>query len=159
MYRDQPYTGVFLKYDLVKDEVILRHFNGFTGVILFTPRISSFTMDDLRFVNLPDLNGKGGGVYQEILVGALSLYAKHTKKIDEILLPGRVERKIVEKNTFYIMKDGILYTVRNEKDVMNLVKDKKNEVRSRLKGSGLKYRKTPGAFLTTVISYYNQLSR
>ena len=159
VYRDQPYTGVFLKYDLVKDEVILRHFNGFTGVILFTPRISSFTMDDLRFVNLPDLNGKGGGVYQQILVGALSLYAKHTKKIDEILLPGRVERKIVEKNTFYIMKDGILYTVRNEKDVMNLVKDKKNEVRSRLKGSGLKYRKTPGAFLTTVISYYNQLSR
>ena len=63
------------------------------------------------------------------------------------------------RNTFYIMKDGILYTVRNEKDVMNLVKDKKNEVRSRLKGSGLKYRKTPGAFLTTVISYYNQLSR
>lgn len=159
VYRDQPYTDVFLKYDLVRDEVILRHFNGFTGVTLFTPRIHSFTMEDSRFVNLPASNGRSGGIYQEILTGDLSVYVKRSKQIDETLLPGRVERKILQKNSYYLMKDGILHTVRNERDVMDLVKDKKALVRSHLKGKGLKFRKNPETFIITVVSYYNQSSR
>jgi hypothetical protein len=159
VYRDQPYQDVFLKYDLVRDEVILRHFNGFTGVTLFTPRIHAFTMEGSRFVNLPANNGKPGGIYQEILTGTISMYVKRSKKIDETLLPGRVERKIIQKNSFYLIKDGVLHTIRNEKDVMDLVKDKKAQVRSHFKGRGLKFRKNPEAYLITVVSYYNQSSR
>lgn len=158
VYRDQSYAGVFLKYDLVKDEVILQHFNGFTGIILFSPRIHSFSLANSKFVNVQSSNGRNG-IYQEMATGKIGFYAKRIKQIDERLLPHGVEKKIVTKNAYYLMKDGVLHTVRNEKAVMDLVKDKKNEVRSHLKGSGLKFRKSPEAFLLTVVTYYNQLSR
>ena len=159
VYRDQAYTGVDLKYDLIKDEVILRHFNGYVGVTLFTPRLQSFTLGDKKFVNLSNASGRSTGFYEELSSGAVGLYVKRSKKINETLLATGVERKISSSNTYYLLKDGVLHGVRNEKSVLELLKDKKAEIRAHLKGRGLKFRKNPEAYLLVVANHYNQLSR
>lgn len=159
VFRDQPYTDIFLKYDLIKDELILRHYNGFTGIILFTPRISSFTLLDKKFVNLPASQGFAGGIYEELSTGSISLYAKRTKLVAENLTAAGIERRISQRNHYLLFKDGVFHQVRNEGDVMDLVKDKKSEVKAHLRGKGIKYRRDREHFLITVLSYYNQLSR
>ncbi len=159
VYRDQPYTNVDLKYDLIKDEVILRHFNGYVGVTLFTPRLQSFTLGDKKFVNLSNATGRSTGFYEELVPGAATVYAKRSKKINETLLATGVERKISASNAYYILKDGVLHGVKNEKSVLEILKDHKAEIRAYLKGRGLKFRKNPEAYLLVVASYYNQLSR
>ncbi|MGZ5255914.1 MAG: hypothetical protein ACXWCT_16010, partial [Flavitalea sp.] len=67
VYRNVSYKNVFLKYDLVKDEVIIRHVNGFTGVTLFTPRVESVIILNKHFVNLPG-DGKllSAGLYEKV---------------------------------------------------------------------------------------------
>ncbi len=159
VYRDQPYAGVDLKYDLIRDEVILRHFNGYVGVTLFTPRLQSFTLGDKKFVNLSNASGRSTGFYEELVTGTAGVYAKRSKKINETLLATGVERKISASNAYYILKDGVLHGVRNEKSVLELFKDHKSEIRAHLKGRGLKFRKNPEAYLLVVANHYNQLSR
>ncbi|HEY0355076.1 MAG TPA: hypothetical protein VGC29_02660, partial [Flavisolibacter sp.] len=86
-------------------------------------------------------------------------YAKRTKLVAENLTASGIERKISQRNHYYLLKDGVIHQVRNERDVMDLVKDKKSEVKAHLRGKGIKYRRDREHFLITVLSYYNQISR
>jgi hypothetical protein len=159
IFRDELYTDVYLKYDLVKNEVVLRHFNGFTGIVLFTPRIRSFNLGPNHFVNLPSSKNLPGGIYEEIVAGTVSLYARRIKTIEETLTATGVERKVSGRNIYFVYKDGKYYPVRNEKSVLDLVKDKKSQVKAHLKESGIKYKRNAEAALITIITYYNQSSR
>lgn len=159
VFRDQPYRDVYLKYDLIKDELILRHYNGFTGIILFAPRIRSFTIMDKNFVNLTESGEMSAGIYEKVVTGTVSLFAKRTKLVTEILTASGIERKISQKNYYYLLKDGIFHQVRKERDVMDLLKDKKSQVKTHFRGKGIRYRRSPEHFLITVVSYYNQISR
>lgn len=161
VFQDIAYRNLLLKYDLVADELIVRHINGFTGVALFTPRIQSFVIGNRRFVYLSFVAGSSlqPGIYQELSKGKLSLYAKHSKSIKETVSLGGIERQFIDRNNYYVFLGGNYYPVRKEKDMMDLIQEKRNEIKAFLKESGIKYKADPEAALKKIVDYYNQLSR
>ncbi|MDQ3277569.1 MAG: hypothetical protein M3Q06_04545 [Bacteroidota bacterium] len=160
-YRDVTYRDVLLKYDLVKDEVLVLHPNGYTPVILFAPRIDFFTMGEKKFVYLPALEAAPfkAGVYEEVSRGALTLYAKRSKLLSEEIVSNKIEREFVDNHSFYIRKEGKLVAANKEKVIMALVEEKKKESKALLKKDGIKFRKNPEAALRTIVTFYNQSSR
>lgn len=159
VYRDKIYIDVHLKYNAVADEVVIRHPNGFTGIILFNPRISSFTLSGRRFVSLPESPGIAAGLYEEITTGSLSLYIKRSKIIEEKYFSSGAEIKFTDKDAYFVLSDGVFHRIKREKDLMELVKEMKNEIKSYLKKLGLKYRKNPEVVLFESIEYYNKSKR
>ena len=160
VFRDILYKDVFLKYDLVKDEAIIQHINGFTGVTLFTPRIKAFTLENKKFIYLPGNNEfVQPGIYEELVNGRLSLYAKRSKIIKETVVSTGVERKFIDRNDFYVLREGEFYHIKKEKAMMDLVKEKKDEISSLLKEAGIKHKQHPEAALIKMVEYYNLLSR
>jgi hypothetical protein len=160
VYQHIEYTDIYLKYDLVADELVVRHLNGITGVILFTPRIQSFSLRDKIFIYLRPLEGSGlkPGIYEEIRKGKLSLYAKRSTLINESIVGNVLERKFVDNTRFYVLKDGHYYIIKKQKDLMELLDGKKAEINARMKSSGIKYRYNRELALSKIVENYNQLA-
>ena len=160
IFQGVPYRDVLLKYDLVADEVLVLHPNGFTGVTLFTPRIQSFRLGDRSFVALPDHQPSDlkAGLYEELSKGKVSLYAKRSKLIKETTITTGVERKFIDQSFYYIWKDDAYYAVRNEKAIFDILVDKKNDLADWMKASNINYKSSPENALLRIVAYYNQLS-
>lgn len=158
VYSGVLYSSVFLKYDLLQNEVIIRHFNNITPVTLFTPRVQSFSLGDRKFIQLTE-NSKSlppPGIYHEVQKGKMSLYIRRSKFIHETTSLSGIERRFLSRDSYYIVKDGICYPVKKRKDVWSLVKNKKGEIRSMLKKKGISYRGNTETALVEIVTYYNE---
>ncbi len=159
IYRGVFYPDVYLKYDLVRDELIVRHYNGFQGVTLFSPRLQRFSMGDAHFIYLNSGNepqAPATGIYQVIGGEALSLLIKRSKKIEETVSNTQVDRKFVDQIAFYIAKDGAYHRIRKESDVLELWKSHRSEIKSLLKAKEIKFKKNPEGALVSIIDYFNK---
>ena len=162
VYRDVVYPDVRLKYDLVADRLIVQHYNGFTGVTLFTPRIQSFSLDGKNFETLP-ANAVNrlplSGIYEVLVKGEVSIYAKRMKSIQESTKSGRVERSILSRETYYASKDGVFYPIKKEKHLLDLMPERKNEIHTLLREKGLRFKKQMERTLVASAEYYNAQTR
>ena len=160
VFQNLFYKDVFLKYDLVADQLVVRHPNGITGIVLFTRRIQSFTLGNKHFVNL-DTDKESelkSGIYEELVNGRMSLYAKRSKLFEENIVLNELERKFIDKNVLYVLKDGHYYAVKKQKTIMKLIADKRNAVTSAMKASKIKFKSNPELALIKMVEVYNQLS-
>jgi hypothetical protein len=161
MYNEIYYPSVWLKFDLVKKEVIIQHSNALTPIILFSPRVQYFTIAGKDFINLKDENTLNlpPGIYQKIGKGIMILFINRSKFLEEQVTQNGIERKFYEKNKFYIVKDGISSNIRNQRDIWTLTKERKSAIRNDLKRKGLKFKKQPEATLIEVANYYNEADK
>jgi hypothetical protein len=154
VYRDVP-----MKYDMVKDQVIVKHPNGYSAFSLFSPRVAYFVVGGDRFVYIPEGSDKTlppPGFYQELRTGALSVLAKRSKWIDEQVLSGKLEQKFLPRNKYYVLKDGKYTSPRNEADLLALLGERKKDAKQALQRAGIKFRKAPELAILTVADYYNK---
>lgn len=161
VFNNVPYKDVFLKYDLVADELVLRHVNGMLSLVLFTPRIQQFTLGDRMFVNMAsDKEGKlKPGIYELLATGKLSLYAKRSKWIEEKTLSTSIERKFITRDNFFLFKDGQYLTIKNPKSLFSLLGDQKSTAKAWFKESHIRFKDDPGAAFTKIVEHYNQTNR
>ncbi len=162
VYQNIVYKDVSMKYDLVADELVIFHVNGFSRVILFTPWVQSFTLGHNKFVYLSSREAPMGreGIYQELVKGKVSLYAKRSKLIAERPSAFSIEKEFEDKHSFYVFIAGKYSKVSTRKEIMELVKVKKSQIRSMLKAAGLQpFRHNRDLAMTKIIEYYNELSR
>ena len=154
VYRDVP-----LKYDMVKDQVVVRHPNGFSSLELYSPRVGYFTHGDDSFVYIPEGGDKSTpapGFYQQLSVGPLTALAKRSKGIAEEIVYGQMERRFEASNKYYLLKDGKYYSPRNENDLLSLTGERKREAKQALQKASIRFKKAPELAIVTVAEYYNQ---
>jgi len=161
VYQHIPYKDIYLKYDLVAGEVIVRHLNGSTGVALFTPRVGRFSLGDRFFIRLQPDEGSGlaPGIYEELNRGEISLFVKRSKFLVENIVSNALERKFVDNNKFYVLKDGQYYLIKKQKDLLRLLDGRKAEISSRLRSAGIRYKSNRELAISKMVAYYNQLSQ
>jgi len=159
-FQGVPYKDVFLKYDLLADEVIVRHQDGFSSVTLFMPWVQSFSLGENHFVNLiGNAPGFKSGFYEELVKGTISLYIKHSKRLTETIVTDAVKKTFVDQQNIYVSKDSQFYLIKKQKDLMDLMTDKSTEMKTWLQTSGINYKDNSATALSGIIMYYNQLSR
>jgi hypothetical protein len=160
VFQETGYSNVFLKYDLIKDELIVRHHNGFLGVVLFTPRVQAFMMGDKVFENLQFENSVPmiSGFYEMIAKGKLSLYVKRSKLLKETIIATTLEKKFIDTDLYYIVKDGVFYPIRKKNELMELMKEKKEVVNTHLKNEDIKFKSNPELTISSAVNFYNSLN-
>jgi hypothetical protein len=161
VYEDVLYTGVSLKYDQYKDELILLHPNGLP-IILFSPRVSSFSLSGREFVNLSagkfPVAGAETGFYELLVKGNVSLLAKRRKVLDEFVQTTGVSKSFSGRSEFVALKDGKLNKIKKESTLLDLVPEKKQGAKNLLRQNDISYSKNPEFALLTIAQYYNQSS-
>lgn len=161
-YNNVLYKDVSLKYDLIKDELIVLHPNNIFGVTLVSEKVQSFAIGSQEFIYVPKANKLGlkhGGFYHVLVNGKLSVLAKRSKVVEEKILTNEIERNVISKEQFYAVKDGVATTVNGEESVLSLLEDMARQVRSHLRSKEIKFKKFKELALIEIATYYNQLAK
>jgi hypothetical protein len=122
VFDGQQYDNLALKYDLLKDELIVK-FDGQGNKMGFSPvkqRIDAFYIDGLKFKNLdlvshPDFVS---GFYEETDAGHVILYTKHYKDQFTALTNEQVFYTYVLRNAFVFCHQSTFYKIDNENDAV-----------------------------------------
>jgi hypothetical protein len=162
VYDNVLYHDITMRFDQVKEELVITNDES-SGIFvsLFSPRVKEFTFAGSRFVRLiHDSLGKSSlrtGIYQELVTGKLTALVRTIKEIDEKIEGTTLFRIIDEENRYYVLVDGVYHPIRNQGDLMDMVKERRKEVQQYLSKSQLKFRREPKETIIAVIQFYNQL--
>jgi len=155
------YKNVPMKYDLVKDRVVIRHFNGFYKMELINQRVDSFQLGGRLFVNLPQ-NKEAlipkTGFYEFINTPLLDVFIRRENRIVEFIENGAIARRVESSHQLWAEKEGKRYSINKLNDLVNLMGDHKKAVQRQLKKNGIQFRTNKVLAITTAVSYYNQIN-
>ena len=160
-YDGLGYYNIPMRYDIVRDELIIRHPNGFP-VNLIKQKLDSFTLFDEHFVKIENIKGAGGldsiGYYHQLYSSpSISFLARRRKFMQEVTGRTSIETTIYSRDFYYILKDGNYYPIKNKKALLEILKDKKSETQQYIKRNRLRFKQFEEDVLETV-SYYDQLN-
>lgn len=162
LYDGVLYENVDLLFDIVREEVVVRHPNGFAKIKLLNERISWFSFSDHTFIRLQEPDSANGsfpeaGIYQELYEGDLSVLAKRKKHLKEHTYDTELIRNFEDHNRFYIKKDGLYYQVKSKRAVLNVLKDHKKEIRRFLRKNNIRYSNNQDTAIVKIAEYYDSL--
>jgi hypothetical protein len=128
-------------------------------IALFSPRVQEFSFAGLKFVRFHKV--KHGevpeeGFYQQLAGGKATALVRTKKTIDERVESSGIYRKFVQQTRYYILKEGKFYAIKNKSDLLNALRERKNEVQQLLDKEELNYRKNPELTITAATEFYNK---
>jgi len=159
LYNNSWFHNVALLYDIYDDQLIVKHPPPFElNLILFKERIPGFVMRGQVFVYLEkDKDGViDKGFYQKLTDGKAIVLARRTKRLEEKTSSLTVEQRFIEKDHFFVLKDGVFYSIKKQDDLLELFKDKRQAIHEFRSGYNQKFKKNPEQFIVAMTNYYNQ---
>jgi len=151
------YKDVLLKYDMVKDELIVQHPGSFLGIVLFSPRVHHFSFLNSVFIYkdksaapIPE------GFYEQLVHGEISLLVRRKEIIEEKIIFTELNREFLRQDQYYAQKGGNYYAIKNEKALLNLLGEKKQEIQKFLKKNKIKFKRNPEFTLLKIAEQFNQ---
>jgi len=152
------FDSVIMQYDLVKDEVIIQHFDVFFKIVLISSKVKEFTFLNHHYRRMvkDSINQLpvATGYYDFLHEGNITLIAKRTKRIDE-MVTDKIIRKIVEKNFYYVIRDSVYYPIRTYRSLLSVFKDRSKEIRQDLRRNKLKFRKHREEAIIRAVKFYD----
>lgn len=154
------FKNLNLKYDIYNDEILTLTGQGII-LQLNKERVGAFTIDfDNKIRNfrntdadsLKEINGYVNVLYD----GPVSLYVKYRKSI--LLLAEENKYDIFQQfHRIYILKNNKIFQAGSKADIVNIFRDKKQEIRSFIKKNNVQIsKKRPESFIP-VVEFYNGL--
>jgi hypothetical protein len=144
LYSDMP-----LLYDLVKDLLVVFNYAG-DQISLSTEKIKEFSLPGHRFLQI-------NGLYYDLLCsGKVTLLSRRIKIIEESIADLQIVYTATENDKYYLVKGGVSYPFGNLNGLLDLLKDKKKEIRQDLRKKKIRYRKDHERALVAATQYYNQ---
>ena len=161
VYAGIYYKNVLMKYDLVKDQVIITtNETGGMPIGLYRPRVSRFAFSGNSFVWMDkrtDVLFVQAGFYRHIVSGKVTVWARNIKLISEKVVDNRIARKFEETAKFYFLKEGQYYLINSKKELIKVLQEHKKEIQGYIRQNKFKYRLNPEKMIVAVSRYYNQL--
>lgn len=160
VYDGLEFVNVPMIYDLLKDQVVIQHFNGFTKIGLVQEKVAAFTLNGHHFIRLDSLLGPPiiTGYYDEAYTGRLKVLVKRGKYVEETI-KDEIEREFIQKDLYFIQKEGAYHAINSYKGLLALLKDRSKEVRQYLRKNRIKYRKGPENAILKATAYYDSLNK
>lgn len=132
------YKNIDLKYDLYKDELILKPLNGsgYLGILIDKEKIINFSIEDQHFINIDYLNPNNSkkfasGFYELKYKGkSVILLVKYKKEIKELLTNTTIHYEYNLFTEIVITLDSNFYKINNKKDLIAIFPKFKKEIHS-----------------------------
>ena len=160
LYDGVLYKNIFMKYDELRDVIVIWYNND--AIQLLNEKVSNFKLQDHSFVRLiKDNRSKelaSTGFYEQLYAGRISVYKKVTKSIMEKTdINEGITRSIDQKTFFYLRTTSGYAVINNKADLIDALKDHKNEIKKFISSQNLNFKKDPDGFLGKIAVYYETL--
>lgn len=143
VYGGATYVGVPLRYDLIRDELVLKAPLGALSMQLVNEQVSRFTLDEHTFIRLVADSSSNSPVstgYYDLLVdGPVRVLVSRRKGIQERSTSDGMTGEVTQKNELFISKDNHYYRVSKAKSVLALFPEHKGELRKFIRTKKLKF--------------------
>lgn len=162
-YNGVLYEKVPLLYDIIHGEVLIRDPSRINILRLNDKYISWFRLYNHTFQKLyrdsASANPLNTGFYAALYRGKTSLYKSVSKifKENSASFQG-LNKYTVETDEYFIKKNNDYFRVKNKKQLLNILSDRKKEVNQYMKKNRLKFKKAMEYTLINVVAYYDQLT-
>lgn len=159
-YEDHTYDSVLMKYDLVKDQlIVMAEENNRMPLELFTPRVKEFSYAGLKFIFIPANSGLSleEGFYQQLSIGAIMALCRTENAIEEVIVGDHIERKVTQRKRYYIIDNNRPLVINRQQDLMDAVKKHRQQINEHLRGRKLKFKKNKQLIITAAADLYNKL--
>ena len=161
-YEDVIYDNVLMKYDLVKDQlIVMNEEKGRLPLELFSPRIKEFSYKDLKFIYIPrnsPLSLKEG-FYHQLSKGKITALCKTENTMEQIIVDDKVEWKVNQRKKYFIIDNNHSRTINRQRDLMEAVKNHRQQISNYLKERKLKFKKNKEQVITAATDLYNKLEK
>lgn len=151
---------LMLKLDLINDELLLLTDRGSTLQLnkqMVDRFILNYDSQWLQFRNLDaDSLNEVSGYVNVIHDGKTALYVKYKKEIRLRDGPGDRDT-FIQTHRIYLLKDGIAHQVKNRKNLVRLLKDRKAEVKDFMRTNRLRFSRSNPASFAPVLEFYDNL--
>lgn len=163
LYDNNFYDKVSMQYDLVSDELVILDYGKNYKIKLLSEKVKYFVLDGRRFSSVlvaGDSLGQGKtGFYEELYSGNIKVFAKR-RKLPQVI--GKVEDNVtryIQYNSYYIQKAGKMTEVDNEKAVLNVLGDRKQDLKNFIRSDKLNFRKHFEEAVTATAAYYDDAKK
>jgi hypothetical protein len=152
------YPDALLRMDLSRDELIVIS-PAFHEIVLFPEKVDfaelqGYTIIYFRRDSLPGSPSTG---YYFLLH---SRECKVLKKQSSVLMfnTSTGERYYQESTNYYLYKDGVYYTIRNKRGLLNVLQPYKRELKRFISTNNLRFRRDAEELITRTVVEYEKLS-
>jgi len=161
-YDGQQFDSVAMMYDILKDELVIKHFNG-DHILLQSEKVDFFWLEQHNFQRLEsgkDVNEQmRTGFYDILYNGKTRTIMRRTKQRQEKIVDKSVIPQFPPKDFFYILKDGRYHSVHTKKSVFALFPEHKKELRRVLREPRIRFRKNREVAITRIATRYDELAK
>lgn len=166
MYDNILYENVPLKFDVVKDNIVTSEPAGVLQFSLFNEKIRYFNVMGHTFVRIvrDSTHDVSTGFYDELYRGShVNLYRKDFKKIWDDLSAsdaGGIRRIVDSSSTYYVNMNNSFHSVAGRKQLLNVFKDKRPEIRQFIRKNKFKFRRDDReSSMIRTVAYYDSLTK
>ena len=162
IFDGQRFDSVQTLYDIVKDEIVIRHMSG-ESISLPSERVQYFSNNRQPFRWFEA--GKGieptmrTGFYNVFYDGSTQLLIRRVKFREEKIKDKSVITLFPQKDLYYIRKNDHYFSVRTKKSVLKLFPERKGELRRALRESGILYRSDRATAIGRMVATYDALAK
>jgi hypothetical protein len=117
-----------------------------------------FMFSGQQFVKITnEMDGKmKPGFYQLVVSGKANVFVKRTKKLEEKIYGSEVDRKFIPSDKFYIVNSNVVTTIDKQKDLLDALKDKREQVQNFIRTQELRFKLNPELTIVRSAELYNQ---
>lgn len=161
-FNGRKFGNLDLKFDIYNDELILS-IESYPVIFMNKEMVDSFNLilgnRTYNIINAgTDTLNILEGYVNVLYKGPSALYVKYIKKIQPLADDGKYDL-FYQEHLVYLRKGAEIIPVTGRKKLMNLLEDKKKEIRDYLKRSGIKVtQKDPYTFIP-VLEYYDGIMK
>jgi len=157
-YQGFTYNNQALYYDMVSDEIIIPNYLKNALIALSPAKVDSFSIGEHVFLFLKSSASNQisiEGYYERLFPGEPGLYAKKEKKL--VTGMGSEETKYIQYNSYFIKYNDIFYTVDGKSSLLEILKDKEDDLKKFIRANKLNFKKDLESALFNSVAYYSQL--
>ncbi len=158
-YNGLTYPDLSLYYDLVSDELITYNYAHDALIMISKENVDSFSIDGHLFIRF--IAGRANeaaiqdGYYEQLSRNEPAVYVRREKKLPSP--SGYEDPKYKLYNTYYLKINNIFYGVDGKTQLLDLLKDHKDAVKSFIRTNKLNFKKRFEEAIVRVSIFYSQL--
>lgn len=161
VYDEESYKNIPLFYDIYHDKVITEHLLNGSKLELISEKVERFSFSGHTFVRLrrDESNVISEGFYDLMFNGNTKAYGRREKTLQQKIEANTIIDRFEERTRYYIQNKGIYYPVRTKGSVLDVLADRKQEVKSFINKNKIKFKINRESAIVRITEYYDSLNK